>query len=217
MNVNEEEQVDSEKTPEETRKPVWKSWKALSYGLLIFSWMLILSLKISERAEVKEEFRQVDRVSTKVYNALKVFGVNKGRKYLAKVSQEYPLSYIYDNEDRFVQIHERGSSLANKPIENVLIFLTNVHSRESAGKNGLWISEKDIRIEGVSFSEDEIRVNCALLNDDGTSSSQQREYRIPWKKGTDPGSGFLLESGEVLSESSDGKNTSPESVPADSI
>ncbi len=203
--------------PEETRKSSRKILKVLSYGLVVFVWMLILLLKISERAEVKEEFRQVDRVSTKVAKALHVFGVNKGRKFLAKVSREYPASYIYDNEERFAQIYRKNSSLLNEPTKNALVLLTNVHSQESARKNGLWISDEGIRIEEVSFSEDDIRVNGTLLNDDGKSSVQQREYRIPWKKGTDPGSGILLRSGEVVLKSSGGKNTSPESVPTDSI
>jgi len=339
--MNEEEQVDFEKileeTPEETRKPFWK-WIVGGGGLLVIFLVFILIVKTSERAKVKEEFRQVDQVSAKVFEAL----FNSDRKSLAKVSQENPQSYCYDNEDRFVQIYKSGSTLANKGSEGSVFSLSNVRSgeigmwavedlievervsfsedglrvqynllkddgtsaseageslflwksenrppsgclsvirgilvpcyffpdgakesfaalaqeypqnfcydqdsrlvqvcnRRSPSKNeldyesvlvlssvgstesvetGQWMTQRNLRVEGVAFVEDEMRVNCALLSDEGTSSSQKREYRIPWKKGTDPGCGILCRSGEILSESSAGNKKKPESVPADSI
>jgi hypothetical protein len=195
--MNEEEQVEPEKTPEETKKPARK-WIAVSYGLLAISIILTLIGKISERTEVKEEFRQVDRVSTRVAKALKAFGVNQGRKYLAKVSQEYPASYIYDNGDRFAQVFKSGYYIGRQRKDRSMIFFTSVRSRESAEESGGWIVEEGIKIEQVSFTEDGLLVGCHFVSDEGTSSSQYDESVIPWERESQPSSGLLCVVGGVL-------------------
>jgi hypothetical protein len=81
---------------------------------------------------------------------------------------------------------------------------------------GVWNAEANLRIEQVDFTPDEVVLTCDLLNDEGASLPQRREYRIPWRKRRKPTSGVLKGSGGIETRPYDSENAFPEYVPADS-
>ncbi len=75
---------------------------------------------------------------------------------------------------------------------------------------GVWNTEVNLRFEQVSFTSDEVVLTGDLLNAEGVSLCQRREYRISWENRHAPPSGLLKRSGGTETWPYDAKNAYPE-------
>jgi hypothetical protein len=112
-------------------------------------------------------------------------------------------------EHRWIQEHPYPKKFVLNPYKSLLVL-------KSKKGFGVWNTEINAQYQQVSFQKDTVVVQCAFLNPDGSSMSQECEYRIPWKKGTAPRSGLLRKSGKILIRPYDQENAFPEYYVIDS-
>ncbi len=113
-------------------------------------------------------------------------------------------------EHRWIQEHPYPKEFVLNPHKSLLVL-------KSKKGFGVWNTEINAQYKQVSFQKDTVVVQCAFLNPDGSSMSQESEYRIPWKTGMAPGSGLLRKSGEILIRPYDSWNAWPEYIPINSL